>query len=298
MKSAIQQKLYTDARVWKFRNVGTQNHPQNPPFLAKKQFWCLKIFSKSSLWQSIGMPRTHKQLPLKAGIAMADLRRSFPRCQNAQVSSFPWEFQQSNFQESNEISKLSPFFRLPWFICGAAVTKNQWKSLKFSRFFPQEVLIKDIGQNGPQQPKRNTWSKARTKTGIGKLPLGIFQGTSTHREQENPQKSIWKSRHLRQRIPSSRFYSGLYLLQIAIVVPFLAPFFACLILIDHFGSTKIGTSSNLSITRLSSFSISLSPQGNFENIPAQLHPRKKWIPKNDGLEKVTPFIYGHFGYLC
>ena len=109
-------------------------------------------------------------------------------------------------------------------------------------------------------------------------PIGIFQGTSTHREQEKNgkihQKSIWKSQHLRQHIPSSRCYSSLCLLQIAIVVPFLAPFFACLILIDHFGSTKIGTSSNLSITRLSSFSISLSPQGNFEKISAEL---QLWI---------------------
>lgn len=74
--------------------------------------------------------------------------------------------------------------------------------------------------------------------------------------------------------PSSRFDSSVYLLQIASFVPFLAPFFACLILIDHFGSTKIGTSSNLSITRLSSFSISLSPQGNFEKISAEL---QLWI---------------------
>ena len=56
--------------------------------------------------------------------------------------------------------------------------------------------------------------------------LDIFQGTSTHRERGNHQKSIWKSQHLRHLrathscdFPSSRFYFSLYLLQIAIVVP-------------------------------------------------------------------------------
>lgn len=155
-------------------------------FGKKTHFWCLKIFSKSSLWQSIGMPRTHKQLPLKAGIAMAMAKRRVPKMPkktfffSAQIWDCPIfpisiGFFLSNCQESNEISTTRPFFFLPWIFCGAAVTKNSMEELEIFAVLPTRGAFWKLPK-WSQQPK-NTWFKARAKPAAfhmihqdGKLP--------------------------------------------------------------------------------------------------------------------------------